>query len=116
MFYSCVSGYMDVNTLVPKCSQLIGNAEIVRMRCVIHNNSTCVGLRLPVAAITQKRKNASFDLWLALDFTLEPTIMPLVWKSAVGPNRADHPLPHPHGQPFIEVMVIIGPDGRTIFY
>ena len=57
---------MDVNTLASKRSELIGNAEIVRMHRVIHNNSTCVCMRLPVAAITQKRKNASFDLWPAL--------------------------------------------------
>ena len=60
-----ISGNMDVTTLASKRSELIGNAEIVRMRCVIHNNSTCVCLRLPVAAITQKRKDASFDLWPA---------------------------------------------------
>ena len=51
-----ISGNMDVNTLASKRSELIRYAEIVRMRCVIHNNSTCVCLRLPVAAITQKRK------------------------------------------------------------
>ena len=60
------SGNMDVNSLASKCSELVGNAEIVRMRRVFNNNSTCVCLRLPVAAITQKRKNASFDLWPAL--------------------------------------------------
>ena len=51
-----ISGNMAVNTPASKRSELIGNAEIVRMRCVIHNNSTCVCLRLPVAAITQKLK------------------------------------------------------------
>ena len=51
-----ISGNMDVNTLASKRSELIGNAEIVRMRSAIHNNSTRVCLRLPVAAITQKRK------------------------------------------------------------
>ena len=51
-----ISGNMDVNTLASKCSELIGNAEIVRMRRLIHNYSTCVSLRLPVAVITQKRK------------------------------------------------------------
>ena len=60
-----ISGNMDVNTLASKRSELIGNAEIVRMCRIIHNNSTCVCLHLPVAAITQKRKNASFDLWPA---------------------------------------------------
>ena len=39
--------------------------DILRMRRVIHNNSTCVCLRIPVAAITQNRKNASVDLWPA---------------------------------------------------
>ena len=62
-----ISGNMEVNTLASKRSELIGNAKIVRKRRVIHKNSTCVCLRLPVAAITQKRKNASFDLWPALD-------------------------------------------------
>ena len=58
-----VAGNVDVNTLASKRSELIGNAEVLLMRHVIHNNSTCVCLRFPVAAITQKRKNASFDLW-----------------------------------------------------
>ena len=62
-----VAGNVDVNTLASKCSELIGNADILRMRRVIHNNSTCVCLRIPVAAITQKRKNASVDLWPALN-------------------------------------------------
>ena len=61
-----ISGNMDVNTLASKRAELIGNAEILRMRSVIHKNSTCVCLRLPVAAITQKRKNANVDLWPAL--------------------------------------------------
>ena len=47
---------MDVNTLASKRSELIGNADILRMRRVIHNDSTYVCLRIPVAAITQKRK------------------------------------------------------------
>ena len=64
-----ISGNMDVNTLASKRSELIGNTEIVRMRRVIHNKSICVCLRLPVAAITQKRKNGSFDLWPALDIS-----------------------------------------------
>ena len=62
-----VAGNVDVNTLASKRSELLGNADILRMRRVIHNNSTCVCLRIPVAAITQKRKNASVDLWPALD-------------------------------------------------
>ena len=57
---------MDVNTLASKRSELLGNADILRMRRVIHNDSTCVCLRIPVAAITQKRKDASVDLWPAL--------------------------------------------------
>ena len=61
-----ISGNVDVNTLASKRSELIGNADILRMRRVIHNNSTGVCLRIPVAAITQKRKNASVDLWPAL--------------------------------------------------
>ena len=64
-----VAGNVDVNTLASKRSELIGNADILRMRRVIHNNSTCVCLRIPVAAITQKRRNASVDLWPALDIT-----------------------------------------------
>ena len=58
---------MDVNTLASKRSELLGNADILRMRRVIHKTSTCVCLRIPVAAITQKRKNASVDLWPALE-------------------------------------------------
>ena len=42
-----ISGNMDVNTLVSKRSELIGNAEILLMRRVIHNNSTCVCFQLP---------------------------------------------------------------------
>ena len=61
-----VAGNVDVNTLASKRSELIGNAAIVRKRRVIHNKSTCVCLRLPIAAITQKRTDASFDLWPAL--------------------------------------------------
>ena len=61
-----VAGNLEVNTLASKRSELIGNAAIVRKRSVIHNKSTCVCLRLPVAAITQKRRGASFDLWPAL--------------------------------------------------
>ena len=61
-----VAGNVDVNTLASKRSELLGNADILRMRRVIHNDSTCVCLRIPVAAITQKRKNASVDLWPAL--------------------------------------------------
>ena len=61
-----VAGNVDVNTLASKRSELLGNADILRMRRVIHNNSTCVCLRIPVSAITQKRKNASVDLWPAL--------------------------------------------------
>ena len=60
-----VAGNVDVNTLASKRSELLGNADILRMRRVIHNDSTCVCWRIPVAAITQKRKNASVDLWPA---------------------------------------------------
>ena len=69
MFYSSmrpISGNIDVNTLASKRSEFIGNAEILRMRRVIHDKSTCVCLRIPVAAITQKRRDASVDLWPAL--------------------------------------------------
>ena len=69
-----VAGNVDVNTLASKCSEMLGNADILRMRRVIHNDSTCVCLRIPVAAITQKRKDASVDLWpaLVLRFPLVP--------------------------------------------
>ena len=60
-----VAGNVDVNTLASKCSELLGNTEILRMRRIIHK-STCVCLHLPVATITQKRRDASFDLWPAL--------------------------------------------------
>ena len=62
-----VAGNMDVNTLASKRSQLIGTAAIVRKRGVIHKKSTCVCWRLSVAAFTQKRRDASFDLWPPLD-------------------------------------------------
>ena len=52
-----------------KNAELRGSTAIVQMRRVIHNNSTCVCLRLPVAAITQERRDASVDLWPALDAT-----------------------------------------------
>ena len=58
-----VASNMDVNTPASKRSQLIGNTAIVRKRCVIHTNSTCVCWRLSVATFTQKRKDPSFDLW-----------------------------------------------------
>ena len=60
-----VAGNMDVNTPASKRSQLIGNTAIVRKRCVIHKKSTCVCLRLSVAAFTRKRRDARFDLWPA---------------------------------------------------
>ena len=78
---------MDVNTLASKRSELLGNAEILRMRRVIHNNSTCVCLRIPVAAITQKRKNASVDLWPALGVPFMATIVDLLLVS--GSYRVD---------------------------
>ena len=62
-----VAGKMDVNTPASKRSQLIGNTAIVRIRRVIHKQSTCVCLRLSVAAFTRKRKDARFDLWPALE-------------------------------------------------
>ena len=65
-----VASNMDVNTPASKRSQLIGNTAIVRKRCVIHTNSTCVCWRLSVATFTQKRKDASFDLWPPLDVHL----------------------------------------------
>ena len=46
-----VTGNMDVNTLAFKRSELIRNAAIVRKRHVIHKKSTCVCLRISVAAI-----------------------------------------------------------------
>ena len=51
-----ISGNMDVDTLASKRSELIGNVEIVRMRRVIHNNSTCVCSRCRDYAETQERK------------------------------------------------------------
>ena len=60
-----VAGNVGVNTPASKRSQLIGNTAIVRKRCVIHKKSTCVCLRLSVAAFTRKRRDASFDLWPA---------------------------------------------------
>ena len=44
-----IAGNVDVNKLVSKRSELIGNAEIVRKRLKIHDKSTCVCLRLPVS-------------------------------------------------------------------
>ena len=58
-----VAGNVEVNTMASKRSELIGNTAIVRKRRVIHKKSTCLCLRLPVSAITRKRRNASFDLW-----------------------------------------------------
>ena len=70
MFYSCVqsSDTVVANTLASKSSELIRNAAIVRKRRVIHKTLTCVCLRLAVAAITRKRRNASVDLWPACGF------------------------------------------------
>ena len=51
-----VAGNMGVNTLASTRSELIGNTAIVRKRCVIHNKSTRVCLRLSVAAETPGRK------------------------------------------------------------
>ena len=60
-----VAGNVGVNTPASKRSQLIGNTAIVRKRRVIHRKSTCVCLRLSVAAFTLKRRDARFDLWPA---------------------------------------------------
>ena len=51
-----VAGNVGMNTPASKRSQLIGNTAIVRKRSVIHKKSTCVCLRLSVAAETQGRK------------------------------------------------------------
>ena len=59
---TCGRPNMDVNTLASKRSQLIGSTAIVRKRCVIHKKSTCVCLRLSVAAFTRKRRDARFEL------------------------------------------------------
>ena len=80
---------MDVNTPAPKRSQLIGNTGIVRKRRVIHKKSTCVCLRLSVAAFTRKRRDARFDLWPALGAlqrifsSKNPS---LLWKWVGGPR------------------------------
>ena len=49
-----VAGNVDVNTPAPKRAQLIGNTAIVRKRRVIHKKSTCVCLRLSVAAANHR--------------------------------------------------------------
>ena len=61
-----VAGYCVLNTLMFKRSELIGNAAIVRKRCVIHKKSTCVCLRLPVAASYVEAQELKVDLWPAL--------------------------------------------------
>ena len=60
LFLRFVAGNVGVNTPASKRSQLIGNTAIVRKRCVglIHKKSTCVCLRLSVAAFTRKRRDA----------------------------------------------------------
>ena len=79
MFYSCDQSpvTVEVNTLVSKRSELIGNAAIVRKRCEFHKKSTCVCLRHPVAANYAEAQERKFDLWPALenfvDFTLYKT-------------------------------------------
>ena len=60
-----VAGNVGMNTPASKRSQLIGNTAFVRKRYVIHKKSTCVCLRLSVAAFTRKRRDARFDLWPA---------------------------------------------------
>ena len=62
LLFHFVAGNMDVNTPASKHSQLIGNTAIVRKCGVILKKSTCVCLRLSVAAFTQKRRDARFDL------------------------------------------------------
>ena len=91
-----VAGNVDVNTLASKRSELIGNAEILRMRRVIHNHSTCVCLRIPVAAITQKRKNASVDLWPALRW-MAAFLLDRMQRVKIGNNYSYRPTGHPNG-------------------
>ena len=76
---------MDVNTPASKRSQLIGNTAIVRKRCVIHTNSTCVCWRLSVPRLRRnartqastcgrlyRRQNARVDHSLLEKLTLFP--------------------------------------------
>ena len=53
---------MEVFTLAFKRSELIGNAAIVLKRRVVHKKSTCVCLRLPVAARNAETQERKVDL------------------------------------------------------
>ena len=61
-----VAGNMDVNTPASKCSELIRKHSDCSKAPRNPLKSTCVRLRLSVAAFTWKRKDARFDLWPAL--------------------------------------------------
>ena len=68
-----IAGNMDVKTLASKHSELIGNAAIVWKRSIIHKKSTCVCLRLPVAAIYAETQERKVDLWPALEDRTTPS-------------------------------------------
>ena len=60
-----VAGNMDVNTPASKRSELIGKRSGCSKAPRNLQKSTCVCLRLSVAAFTRKRRDAMFDLWPA---------------------------------------------------
>ena len=64
-----IAGNMDVNTLASKRSELIGNTAIVLKRRVTHKRSTCVCLRLTVAAIYADTQECQVDLLPALYYS-----------------------------------------------
>ena len=68
MFYSCVVSPVTWTWIRwrPSALSWSENAAFVRKCRVIHKKSTCVCLRLSVAAFTRKHREARFDLWPAL--------------------------------------------------
>ena len=111
-----ISGNVEVNTLASMRSELIGNAAIVRKRRV-SQKSTCVCLRLPVAAIyadTQERKttcgrlnmitfrNVATDLANLLTILLHSVLSNTFWCRSENPKgHFSHPL-----QPSIVLLII----------
>ena len=61
-----VAGNVDVNTLASKRSELIGKRSDCSKAPRNPQKSTCVCLRISVAAFTRKRRDAWLDLWPAL--------------------------------------------------
>ena len=75
---------MDVNTLASKRFELIGNAEILRMRGAY--STTIRPVCACVFQLPRLRRDASFDLWPAVPVTMIDCACPfnIIWGHDMG--------------------------------